>query len=500
MKEIRTVSIVPTAAALVESLRGLGYSTETALADLIDNSIGAGASRIEVDLQWNDGSPIVAVLDDGEGIGESQLATALCFGGQGPSLPRRPSDLGRFGMGLKTASLSQCRRMTIVSRKSAVSAALVLDIDVIAKDGWVAVVPEVLPDHPMVSQLANQTQGTLVLWDRMDARSGLVGLGREAFFIRIEEICRHLGMVFHRFISGNARRVTIRVNGRPVKPWDPFQPLHPATKRMGTVPLRMHGKVVKVTPWVLPHRDRFANDTEYAIAGGPGGWAARQGFYIYRGNRLLVAGSWLGLGGSRAWTREEASRLARIEVDLPTDLDDEWRIDVRKSQARPPGELRARLTQIASACRDAAREVFAFRGRHTGPAVRNERSPEPIWTARKVQMGTRYAINRTHPAVTGFLAKTGVSSELLDGLLGFIEQSVPIERIWLDVSDAEGASPSALDPGDLDDLAVRLAALSDALPSELTPAKRAELLLANMNEPPPGLSSRLITLLQGKAE
>jgi len=497
---LRTVSIVPTAAALVESLRGLGYSTETALADLIDNSISAGASRIDIDMQWNDGVPAIAVLDNGEGMDEDRLAAALCIGGQGASFVRAPSDLGRFGMGLKTASLSQCRRMTIVSRRGGRSAVLVLDIEVIGEAGWVAVIPETMPDHPLMAQLEDQAHGTLVLWERMDVRSGLIGLERDTFFLRLAEVRDHLGMVFHRFISGDARRVIIAVNGRPIKAWDPFQRQHPATKPMGRVRLRLNGSAITVTPWVLPHRDRFANESEYTTGGGPGGWAARQGFYIYRGNRLLVGGSWLGLGGSRAWTREEASRLARIEVDLPTDLDDEWRIDVRKSQARPPGELRARLTQIAAACRNAARDVFAFRGRRKGAGSHSERSQEPVWLANSVPTGTRYAINRKHPAVAGFLATTGVLPELLDGLLSFIEQSVPIERIWLDVSDAEGAPPPAFEAKDLEDLARRLAALGGALPKELAPAEQAELLLGNMNEPPLNLGDRLIKLLEGKTE
>ena len=496
---LRTVSIVPEASALVESLRGLGYSTETALADLLDNSISANASRIEIDAQWKEGAPVFAVLDDGEGMDEARLAAALRFGGDGPSAVRDLSDLGRFGMGLKTASLSQCRRMTIVSRRGGQNAALVLDIDVIGKQGWVAVIPDTLSDHPLMTKLAGQDQGTLVLWEQMDARSGLTGLTREIFFLRLAEIRAHLSMVFQRFLSGDARKIVIAVNERALKPWDPFQRSHTATKPLGKVNLRLAGKRITVRPFVLPHRDRFANDTEYADAGGPGGWGARQGFYIYRGDRLLVAGSWLGLGGSRAWTREEASRLARIEVDLPTDLDDEWRIDVRKSQARPPGELRARLTDIAGSCRNEAREVFAFRGRRTGGGTRTERVPDPVWQTHDLKTGTRYAINRKHPAVLGFAETTGISPKLLSGLFTLIEQSVPVERIWLDVSDAEGAPPPAPEADAVEDLAVRLAGLRAALPKHLTPDTAADLLLANMNQPPLALRNRLLTLLEGRA-
>jgi hypothetical protein len=314
MAQQRIVSIVPSAAALVESLRGLGYSTETALADLVDNSISAQADFIEIDMLWNDGVPSITILDNGRGMDEAALAEALCFGGRGPSFARTASDLGRFGLGLKTASLSQCRRVTVASRRDSGNYALTLDIDVVVRDGWVALVLDTLPDYPSVRRLEKRPSGTLVIWEGMDERSGLNGLDREGFFLRLQDIRDHLGMVFHRFLDGEARRIAIQVNGREVKPWDPFQRSHPSTTPMRTERIRHDGAIITVTPWVLPHRDRFANESEYIAAGGPGGWGARQGFYVYRGKRLLVAGSWLGLGGARAWTRDESSRLARIRI------------------------------------------------------------------------------------------------------------------------------------------------------------------------------------------
>ncbi|MDP2782876.1 AIPR family protein [Devosia sp.] len=369
----RTIEIPPKASALINSLRGLGYSPETAIADLIDNSITAGAVTVEIDLQWNDGRPVAAIFDNGRGMGEKRLAEAMQLGGDGPDADRSENDLGRFGMGLKTASLSQSSRLTAVSRAEDTTTGITMDVEVIAARGWIATVPDPLPKHPFVSKLLTLSAGTVVLWENIDELSGLSGLVKEAFYLRLEEIRAHLGMVFHRFINGDADRLAIVLNGRPVKAWDPFQTQHPATIAMPVERIRHAGSSFSVKPYVLPHRDRFANDTEYEAAGGPGGWGARQGFYVYRGKRLLVAGSWLGLGGSRTWTRDEASRLSRIQVDLPTGMDRDWRIDVRKSQARPPGTLRGRLTAIAGHCRKEAREVFAFRGQTTASLHRARR-------------------------------------------------------------------------------------------------------------------------------
>jgi hypothetical protein len=498
MTSPRTVSIIPSAAALVESLRGLGYSTETALADLIDNCIAAQADHIEIDMQWHDGAPVIAILDNGRGMPGSALADALCFGGKGPTCERADNDLGRFGLGLKTASLSQCRHMTIASRQENETAALALDIDLIAQEGWVAVVCDVLPQHMFVERLESRPQGTLVLWENIDERSGLTGLDRESFFLRLQEVRDHLSMVFHRFLNGDARKLSIDINGRPLKAWDPFLKSHPSTTPMRTERMRHANSVLTVTPWVLPHRDRFANDQEYVAAGGPGGWGARQGFYIYRGKRLLVAGSWLGLGGARTWTRDEASRLARIEINLPTDMDNDWRIDVRKSQARPPGSLRPRLTAIAGSCREKAREVFAWRGRRASPE-RAGRQTEAIWLARHTDSGTVYAINRKHPVVESVLAMSPRQRKPVEGLLSVIERSVPVERIWLDVAQSEGAPLPVTSDVDLTRLAEQLVSLASLLPPELSSAERADMLVAGLPQNHSELRDRLISTLEARA-
>lgn len=474
----RTIDILPKASALINSVRGLGYSPETAIADLIDNSITAGASTVEIDLHWNDGRPTAAILDNGRGMGEKRLATAMQLGGEGPDAARSENDLGRFGMGLKTASLSQSSRLVVVSRMEGMTNAIVMDVAVIAARGWIATVPDTLPDHPFVAKLLALPAGTVVLWENIDELSGLSGLTKQAFYLRLEEIRAHLGMVFHRFINGDAERLSIVLNGRAVKAWDPFQTQHPATIAMPVERIRHAGSSLSVKPYVLPHRDRFANESEYEAAGGPGGWGARQGFYVYRGKRLLVPGSWLGLGGARTWTRDEASRLARIQVDLPTGMDRNWRIDVRKSQARPPGTLRARLTAIAGHCRQEAREVFAFRGQ--GPRIRGaSREALSVWLASSGPNGTQYRINRSHPVI---IACREAASGLrpLNAVLSIIERSVPVERIWLDVSESEGAEVPVLDDGETAKLADQLEELGRTLPATLPVQERIDLLLVNL--------------------
>ncbi len=492
----RTVQIPPKPAALMGSLRGLGYSPETAIADLIDNSITAGASVVDIDLQWNGGLPTAAILDNGSGMNEDRLVDALCLGGEGPESDRDCNDLGRFGMGMKTASLSQAHRFTVLTKTASVDAhALTLDVAVIAREGWIAIVPEAPPDHDFAEKLRKLGQGTLILWEGIDELSGLMGLSKEAFYLRLEEVRSHLGMIFHRYIDGDASSLVINLNGRAVKAWDPFQKHHPATQERGVARIRHRSSSFLVRSYVLPHRDRFENDLEYDAAGGPGGWGARQGFYVYRGKRLLVAGSWLGLGGSRTWTRDETSRLARIQIDLPTDLDRDWRIDVRKSQARPPGALRIRLTQIAALCREDARQVFAFRG--YGPrnrGVRHEASA--IWLGSPSAKGIQYRINRDHPAIVACRSIAG-EVRALNAVLSIIERSVPVQRIWLDVSETEGMDVPALDANDIEQLSSQFIELARALPVGLSKEERVDTLLLSLPGDLVALRAELIRKLGG---
>src|SRR5579859_4999212 len=98
----------------MQSLRSVGYSTSTALADLVDNSISAQARTIRISVTMNS-RPFVAICDDGLGMDEATLLAAMRFGSRDPRHPRQGAELGRFGLGLKTASLSQCRKLSVAT-------------------------------------------------------------------------------------------------------------------------------------------------------------------------------------------------------------------------------------------------------------------------------------------------------------------------------------------------------------------------------------------------
>jgi hypothetical protein len=459
---LATRSVPPSASALVASLRGVGYSLETAVADLLDNSISANASNIEIKWDWNDGHPVACILDDGHGMTEDQLVEAMRFGGVGPDVQRGEGDLGRFGLGLKTASLSQCRELTVISKCNGGVSAFTWDIDRIrpSGSGWDLIEGDERFDGELSGSLKAARSGTLIVWRKIDFGRKLDRPDHAAFMADLERLDRHIGMVFHRFLIGDARKLSIRINGKRIEGWDPFLEKHEATIRNPEQPIQGPGGRVLVRGFVLPHRDRFKNSDEFKKAGGLEGWTAQQGFYVYRHKRLLSAGGWLGLGGSSAWTRDESSRLARIRVDIPNTADHDWRIDIRKAIARPPDAIRKRLQSLADDIRRRAREVFVHRGQYA------PRTPEGavsrVWQINPDGSKRRYVIRPEHELIA--LLKERLSADnyrLLESLIDLIERTVPVDRVWLDVTERGATAEEETDTKELFDAALSMTRLME---------------------------------------
>lgn len=455
----------PKAAPMLEALRGLGYLPATAVADLIDNSISADATEICVDFVWDsEGSPPInatriSIRDNGRGMSPDALDSAMRLGFRDPLSERAVGDLGRFGLGLKTASLSQCRRLTVASSDGNRVTCLRWDLDEVARsvdDGWYLLEgPDPSSSHLIPSWSPGDT-GTFVLWERLD-RIVTPPYSPQNFLDMIDAVEAHLRMVFHRFLQGPRPRLSVLLNGRPIAPWDPFLTGHLAKPwHSPLVPLPTPNGVIKVECHVLPHKD-YLSPQEFESAGGPDGWTAQQGFYVYRGERLLVAGSWLGLGAGRLWTKEESHKLARIRLDLPNTADAPWKLDIRKSLARPPADLRPWLQKFAEDTRRRAREVFAFRGK---PVQRTHRPDfQFAWLPIESRSRTTYRLNRSHPAIASVLDLAGFLVPEITAMLQVIEETVPIQRIWLDTAEGRDIPPTGFGPSPPDGVASILTVL-----------------------------------------
>lgn len=427
----------PRPGSLVESLRSVGYNLPTALADIIDNSVAAKAKNVWLFFHWAGAESHITIMDDGRGMSEDELREAMRPGSRSPLEYRDPADLGRFGLGLKTASFSQCRKLTVLSKAEGTNISTrIWDLDYVSDNNeWRLLRTVTGSARAQIDRLASMKTGTIVHWSQLDRITSGENTGDAAAHTRfntaIDHVRKHLAMTFHRYLEDGSLKLDI--NGHAVQPWNPFLEAHMATYRTPQETIRFGSSCIVFRGYVLPHKDMLSED-EFNLAAGPHGWVAHQGFYVYRSRRLLVPGDWLHLGRPSQWTKQEHCNLARIRLDLPNETDAEWHLDVKKSTARPPSLIRDRLTELAESVRVRARSVFAHRGRYGSriPAVEDFVRP---WESVTREGHTACRINRQHPAVKAMFEHMGGSSPELDSLLRVLEETVPVQQIWLDMAE-----------------------------------------------------------------
>lgn len=366
-ERIGIISSLPSPERLVGALRDVGYDFSGAVADIVDNSIAAEATKIDIQVHWEGADSWVRITDNGTGMDGATLSEALRFGSE---RSYRPDDLGKFGLGLKTASLSQCRDITVASRTSAKVRrvqARRFDLDrVIRVNKWeIEDVPAALREDELVEPLANGP-GTVVLWTRLDRvlayRTPHGERAKRALLEMVERLEQHLAMVFHRFIEGDLggrhrRAITITVNGNRIKPWNPFAPQEPATQHLPLVDIDIAQRgvsgVATFDPYVLPSKERFSSEAEFNRLSGPAKWNQQQGFYIYRADRMIQSGGW-----SRMRAPDEHTKLARAALNFYPDLDDAFGLNIAKMRVHLPTQLRERLKSPIEALLKEAKRAY----------------------------------------------------------------------------------------------------------------------------------------------
>lgn len=431
--------IPPRASVLAESLRAFGYDLGTAIADLVDNSISAGAKNVWVDFIWAEKDSYISLTDDGRGMSEERLRDAMRLGSRHPGEKRAVDDLGRFGLGMKTASFSQCRCVTVRTKEAGQNSVLRRwDLDHLAlADAWQVLLEARQGSERHFQRLAALPSGTCVLWQHMDrVMRGLetaTKKDRDAFIARCEEVEHHLALVFHRMLESPVR-LRLFVNDHAVRPFDPFF-ISAATQEHPVNQLPSPGGTVVVEPFVMPHESKLEllDEEERRLAGDPRDWTARQGFYIYRQDRLLVPGSWLGYPG---WRKDEHHKLARIRISLPNTSDEDWQIDVTKSKARPPLALRDELQRIGKNTRERARKVYSFRGERI--ATPGSQVISYVWDQIALRGTVHYKINREHPLVSALL-RDEPNRKIADAALKLIEETIPVSQIVYQASEPQQA-------------------------------------------------------------
>jgi len=428
----------PRASSLAESMRDIGYSPETAIADIIDNSIAAHATEINIRFDFEAASPTLSIIDNGDGMSRDELIAAMRHGSRDPHAECAEGDLGRFGLGLKTASFSQCRRLTVISSRNGNLNAAVWDLDIIAeRDEWTLGIPEPaeIAALPYISELG--ATGTMVLWEKADRLCDQLMPNKNLLYEKMERVEHHLALVFHRFLAGEVKdqKLEIKLNGHNIEPFDPFCLSNKATQALPEEICSVNGHKIRIQPYILPHHSKLS-PKEYDYYQSRNEFMNHQGVYVYRNNRLMTWGSWL-----RLIPKTEATKLARVKIDFPNALDELWTIDIKKSRADPPQQVKDRLRQILNRITDRAVRVYSGRGQKLF-----DENPAPCWVRYAEHNGIRYAVNRDQPVIAAYQCLLKPEQQkLLQEVLCIIENSVPVEAIYSDYSAAPKSFSAAAD-------------------------------------------------------
>lgn len=426
--------VPPRADAMIASMRAMGYDLPMAIADLIDNSISANARNIWIKYRWIGQDSWIYILDDGRGMTEERLKEAMRLGSQSPNEVRNPEDLGRFGLGLKTASFSQCKMLTVHTKtqEDKISTRC-WDLDHVERSKKWELSTIVKDDtSELLSPLKDLNHGTIILWQKLDRVIYVSNIdddeARNVFYEKfLVGVKPYLEMIFHRYLSPPIN-LSINLGRDELKPWDPYLSSNTFTQKLATE--KCEDGTVQMAPYVLPHVSKRTQQ-ESLVGGGPRGWNSQQGFYLYRNKRLIVPGGYLDF----QLKPEEHYKLARIMLDINNEMDKEWKIDVRKAAANPPDRLRPELEKVAKATRTEAAKVY--RARTGAPRSYSKKNKQEVWIKKRIGDKVIYKINRENDVIKSLLDEAKISKSLVNTIFQTIESTIPHRLIIMDNSEME---------------------------------------------------------------
>lgn len=401
----RTHEKTPHAKMLLVALHSVGYTNETAIADILDNSISGAATEIELYFDWDNRRIIIA--DNGFGMDYQELMDAMEIGSADPNEMRPSEDLGRFGLGMKTASFSMAKKLLVISKKNSTISNAEWNLNTVAsEDKWEiseydeSEISMILESIDTYTQYNNWKQGTLIIISELDRLIDETNIekSKKNFYKMIRNIKSHIAITFHRFMEEDALKIS--VNGNKLEAWNPFWIKSPATMELAREELFDGKNEVVVEPYILPHKSKYNSEEEFKEAAGVKDWRGHQGFYVYRNRRLLVYGTWFG-----KFKKEPAYNLARIKLDMSADSDFEWDIDIKKSKATLPVAIEEQITQIAYLAIEKSVAVYNSRGVYNRKNTSNNTSLKYVWEQRKNISGNyMFYLNKKHPMLLKILS------------------------------------------------------------------------------------------------
>ena len=445
---------IPKASTLMGSLRSMGYSFESAVADVIDNSISAHAQNIRILFPSTPLDELaIGILDDGDGMKGDVLFEAMRYGSLSAEEERSEDDLGRFGMGMKSASLSQCRCLTVISFDGETLNGFKWDYNhILMTQDWMIQELEKneIDELPYIERLKKQDKGTLVLWQDFDVISNSSGGQVYSTLIELRSTLENtLALIYHRYLTGlGMQHLHIYINELGIKPQDPFLEQHPKTTVKKEIELDIKDsngieRIIKIRPFILPFATEL-REKDKQLIDGIENLRAKQGFYVYRNKRLIIWGTWFGMK-----QRSELTKNTRIRVDIPNTLDDIWSIDIKKQQASIPKQILQRLKKAVDEALDFSVRQQTYRGR----TEKVNDKIDYIWDRKRGRNNTFfYLINRESNLFKFIREKmTEEDYNYLEILLTEIEKNLPIQQLYIDKSNESIATPEETDER-LDDL------------------------------------------------
>jgi len=443
---MKTELVNPNIKNFVKSLRDVGYTFEIAVADVLDNCISAYATEVQI---YTVPKPEVffCMLDNGDGMSELELTEAMRLATKNPDDDRDKKDLGRFGLGLKTASFSQCKKLTVLSKKNGIVSAKQWDLDYISTTNqWLLITPIIASfnDTPLVNKLNRLESGTLVIWEELDRYK------ETSFSTNIDKLRKHLSLVFHRFLEGadSFTKLKISINNNLLKPFDPFHANHDATFKKSMEKIKIFNSTIEITPYILPHHNKVSQHDWEAYSTSDG-YIKSQGFYLYRANRLLIHGTWWGMHKAI-----DAHKLVRIKIDISNEQDSYWGIDIKKSTANPMPEIKNDLKRIILEVTKEGSRPFVRRARKI-----RDKTTTRFWTTIPMNEEFHFALNREHPIYERLMDTLSEdSASMLNIYLKGIEAYLPLEAIQsnLQQNPHKVKQEQALSEEDITELVVKL--------------------------------------------
>jgi len=432
------IKLQPHASATIDLMRFNGYSFKLAVADIIDNSLPVSAKKIDITISLIDNIKnnfYVLIEDDGTGMDENELKDAMDLSAKDLNSERNKIDLGKFGLGLKSASFSQCLDLLVISkRKNTKTKAMQWDLNFVKKNNDWSV--NVL-NQDEISSIQNKfsikdtKEGTTVLWRQCDTIiNGLNGLSDEKIQENINSIIvdlqKNLSLVYHKYIT---RGLKITVNGIQLEAMDPFCKKGVAGERSNvtfteTIKINKKNNKAKVTGYLLPHLSKMGGTARQKNISIDGDLLASQGVYFYRVDRLISWGSWHNL-----IRKSESNSLARVEISVGNDSDSEWAIEIKKSSITLPLIIKDRIKSLLMGTTEQSNRVGVRR-------VKRKPLENALWqrVLDKDSHTISYSINKTHPFIESYMDSHNIDKEVMATLLKLIETTIPTTDMQNDLA------------------------------------------------------------------